>query len=104
MVIPPSKKDVYNQNNHSERNRNLQEIITFGRMSWQKVREYGKRNLSELCIQRYKRILGNQLQSREFSRQKQETMIGCGVLNKMIYLYILPIDFIYNYGYTRAII
>ena len=104
VVIPPSKKDVYHQNNHSQRNRNLQEIKTFGRMSWQKVREYGKRNLSELCIQRYKRILGNQLQSREFSRQKQETMIGCGVLNKMIYLYILPIDFIYNYGYTRAII
>jgi hypothetical protein len=61
----------------------LQEIKTFGGMSWQKVREYGKRNISESCIQRYKRILGNQLQSREFSRQKQETMIGCGILNKM---------------------
>ncbi len=44
---------------------------------------YGQRNYSELAIQRYKRILGNTMQARELERQKQEAMIGCGVLNKM---------------------
>jgi len=52
-------------------------------MAWQREQNYGRRNYSELAIQRYKRILGNQMQSREFQNQKQEAMIGCGVLNKM---------------------
>jgi len=34
-------------------------------------------------MQRYQKILGDTLHAREFSRQKQEAMIGCGVLNKM---------------------
>jgi len=50
---------------------------------WQRLRKYGKRNHSELAIQRYKQILGNILQVREFVRQKQEAVIGCGILNKM---------------------
>jgi len=66
-----------------QRNRNLQEIKTFGRMNWQRVRKYGNRNYTELCIQRYKKILGNKLHARELSRQKNEGMIGCGILNKM---------------------
>jgi hypothetical protein len=52
-------------------------------MAWQRKQNYGRRNYSELAIQRYKRILGNQMQSREFKNQKQEAMVGCGVLNKM---------------------
>jgi hypothetical protein len=52
-------------------------------MNWQRVRNYGKRNYAELAIQRYKRILGNRLHGRELSRQKNEAMLGCGILNKM---------------------
>jgi len=55
-------------------------------MEWQKRREYGKRNYSELAIQRYKRILGNKLHARDFERQTQEAIIGCSTLNKMICL------------------
>ncbi|QGP52285.1 hypothetical protein PsalN5692_03793 (plasmid) [Piscirickettsia salmonis] len=55
-------------------------------MHWQKANQYGRRNYSELGIQRYKRILGNTMQSREMARQKNEGMIGAGVLNKMIRL------------------
>ena len=85
IVIPPRKGAVYHENNHAERNRNIAEIKLGygGHMGWQKRRNYGRRNYSELSIQRYKRILGNALQSREFSNQKQEAMISCGVLNKM---------------------
>jgi len=83
IVIPPDSDAVYSKTSHPQRNRNLQEIKTFGRMNWQRVRNYGQRNYSELCIQRYKRILGNQMQGRELSRQENEAMIGCGILNKM---------------------
>ena len=83
IIIPPDSDAVYNKTNHPQRNRNLQEITTFGRMNWQRARDYGRRNYSELCIQRYKRMLGNQMHSREFSRQETEAMIGCGALNKM---------------------
>lgn len=55
-------------------------------MHWQKVQRYGNRNFSELAIQRYKRILGNQLHARELACQKNEAMLGCGVLNKMTQL------------------
>jgi hypothetical protein len=65
------------------RNRNILEIKESGRMAWQREHNYGQRNYSELGIQRYKRILGRAMYAREMSRQKQEFMIGCGVLNKM---------------------
>ncbi len=83
IIIPPDSDAVHSHHVHPQRNRNLQEIKTFGRMNWQKVRGYGNRNYSELCIQRYKKILGNKLHAHEFSRQKNEAMIGCGILNKM---------------------
>ncbi len=83
IIIPPDSDAIYHVKNHSQRNRNLQEIKTFGRMNWQRARNYGKRNYSELAIQRYKRILGNKLHAREFSREKNEAMLGYGILNKM---------------------
>jgi hypothetical protein len=65
------------------RNRNIQEIKKNGRMAWQKNREYERRNLSELAMLRYQKILGDTMHARDFDRQKQEAMIGCGVPNKM---------------------
>lgn len=83
IVIPPDKNAVVDSRNHSIRNQHLQEIKEHGRMHWQKANGYGRRNVSELSIQRRKRILGNQLHARDFSRQKVEAMIGSGILNKM---------------------
>lgn len=83
VVIPPCSNAVEKTKSAPMRNRNIQEIKEHGRMVWQKKRQYGKRNLSELAMQRYQKILGNTMHARDFVRQKQETMIGCGVLNKM---------------------
>lgn len=60
-------------------------------MKWQDKRDYGKRNQAERAIGRYKRILGNRLHSREFERQRQEAIIGCSILNKMICLTLAEI-------------
>ena len=86
VVIPPDSDAVYNSKAHPQRNQNLQDIQTFGRMHWQKIQAYGNRNISELAIQRYKKILGNKLHARKLERQKNEAMLGCGVLNKMTQL------------------
>jgi hypothetical protein len=32
---------------------------------------------------KFRQILGDTMHARDFDRQKQEAMIGCGVLNKM---------------------
>ena len=95
IVIPPRKESVFHLGNHEQRNRNIAEVIISGRMAWQRNKNYGQRNYSELAIQRYKRILGNQMQSREFSRQKQEAIISCGILNKMTGLG-MPVSFKVN--------
>jgi len=83
IVIPPSSNAVYHEGNHELRNRNISEIKTYGQSSWQREHNYGQRNYSELGVQRYKRILGRQLHARKMARQKNEAMIGCGILNKM---------------------
>jgi len=84
IVIPPQKGAQDNKENEFYRNRNILEIKYYGHMAWQRRRDYGKRNYSELAIQRYKRILGNKLHARDFARQKQEAIIGCSILNKMM--------------------
>ena len=88
IVIPPQKGAMYNKENEFYRNRNIVEVKCYGHMGWQKRRDYGKRNNSELAIQRYKKILGNKLHARDFERQKQEAIIGSSILNKMMCLTI----------------
>lgn len=83
VVVPPRSNAVLNDKAAAMRNRNIQEIKDHGRMGWQKRRQYGRRNLSELGVQRYQRILGGSMHARAFVNQKQEAMIGCGVINKM---------------------
>jgi hypothetical protein len=84
IAIPPKKGSIYNKESEWMRNRNIEEIQCYGRMTWQEKHQYGNRNHSECAIGRYKRILGNKLHAREFLRQQQETIIGCSILNKMM--------------------
>ena len=83
VVIPSRANAVINDNSSPMRNRNIEELKTNGRMAWQRNREYGRRNISELAVQRYQRILGDSMYSSVMGRKKNETMIGCGVINKM---------------------
>ena len=83
IAIPPDKDAVICDKNHIVRNHNIEHIKCHGRMDWQRKSGYGRRNYSELAIQRYKRIIGRSLHSRDFKNQKIESIIGAGVLNKM---------------------
>lgn len=82
VVIPPRANAVENHKAAPQRNRNIIEIETMGRMQWQKTRKYGRRNYSELGVQRYQRTFGDAMHSRDFSRQQQEAMLASGALNK----------------------
>ena len=44
--------------------------------------KYGKQNYGELAMQRYTRIIGNRLHSKDIERQKNEVIIGASILNK----------------------
>lgn len=83
VVIPPKSNAVLNDKAAPQRNSNIIEIAARGRMIWQKNRQYGRRNFSELGVQRYQRILRNAMHAKVIVNQKQEAMIGCGVINKM---------------------
>ena len=83
IAIPPDKDAVICDKNHIVRNHNIEHIKCHGRMNWQRKSGYGRRNNSELAIQRYKRIISRSLHSRNFKNQKIESIIGVSVLNKM---------------------
>jgi hypothetical protein len=61
-------------------------------MVWQRVRNYGRRNYSEVEIFRYKKILGGRLHAIELTRQKNEAMLGCGIPNRMAAL-VMPTSY-----------
>jgi hypothetical protein len=83
IVIPPGVNAVEKNKAAPFRNRNIREIKEYGRMQWQKNRGYGRRNYSELGVQRYQKIFGDSLHARDIKRQKQEAKLACGALNKM---------------------
>ncbi len=82
IVIPTKQHLNYNESNHPKRCSNMLEIAAKGMLSWQAAHHYGKRNSSEMAMQRYKRIFGVRLHAREMSNQEQEMMIACGVMNR----------------------
>jgi len=83
IIIPPRSGSIVDPKNHKTRNQHVLMIKEKSRMVWQKITNYGRRNISELCMLRYKKILGPDLHSHEMSRQKNEGIIGCSILNKM---------------------
>ena len=71
VVIPPKSNAVLNDKAAPQRNSNIIEISALGRTGWQKRRQYGRRNLSELGVQRYQRILGNAMHARGIVNKKK---------------------------------
>ena len=65
-----------------ERNKTLNIIDKHGYKGWYKIRKYGFQNYAELSIQRYKKIIGTKMHSRDLLRQKNEAIIATSILNK----------------------
>jgi len=82
IAIPPKDKLIYDERHHPKRRSNMLEKTAKGTISWQKNHDYGKRNHSEMAMQRYKKIIGPKMHARKMENQTQEMMIACGVLNR----------------------
>ena len=52
-------------------------------MGWQKENNYGLRSHVELCMLRYKKIIGASMKAREIPQQKTEGGIATRALNRM---------------------
>jgi hypothetical protein len=90
-IIPPRdsaqiKKSKRRYRHIEARNQRVQQMKKIGRKKWKQQSEYHRRSLVETAMARFKRIIGPQLQAREWNRQKVEVQIGCAILNRMTHL------------------
>ncbi|MDE1234303.1 transposase [Vibrio aestuarianus] len=86
IVIPPKDNMFADEAHHPKRMSNLIGCFALGIIGWQSVRQYGKRNISETAMQRYKKIIGNTLHSRDFENQSKEMLLGCSILNRFTHI------------------
>jgi transposase len=86
IIIPPKDNLYANDAHHKKRMSNLVAYSALGPMRWQKEKGYGKRNVSENAMHRYKSIIGPKLHSRDFDNQQQEMMLGASILNRFTQL------------------
>lgn len=82
IVISPRENAVISEEWHIERNKTLNIIEKHCYKGWCKMRKYGLQNYAELSIQRYKKIIGPRMHSRDLLRQKNEAVIATSILNK----------------------
>lgn len=91
VTIPPRRSArIWRHGNSKEeklaRDENLREIRQFGRKRWKQQNGYHRRSLAETAFSRYKRIVGEKLQARDFARQATEAFMGVLMLNRMTVL------------------
>ena len=82
IVISPRENAVRSDEWSAERNKTLNIIDKHGYKGWYKIRKYGLQNYAELSMQRYKKIIGAKMHSRNLVRQKNEAVIAASVINK----------------------
>ena len=81
IIIPPPKNAVHGAN--IQRNQHIDAISEQGRMKWQAQTGYNQRSQVEAQIGRWKQVVGDRLQAREFDNQTVEAQIASKALNRM---------------------
>ena len=87
VIIPPRASAVPSTDgadNLHPRDRHIRLIAEKGRMAWQQATGYGRRNLVETAIGRYKQLIGPRLRARILVTQHGEAAIAIAALNRMI--------------------
>ena len=80
---PPPSNALISEDGHSQRDDHIRLLEEVGRIAWQKESDYGLRIHVELCMLRYKKIIGPNMKAREIPQQKTEGGIAVRVLNRM---------------------
>jgi hypothetical protein len=83
VVIPPRSSAVASRHG-TQRDQHITTIAKHGRMAWQKMTGYGRRNAVETAIGRYKTLIGPRLRARNWRAQRAEAACAIDVLNCMI--------------------
>jgi IS5 family transposase len=89
VIVPPRRGAVPSTaaaTEPTQRDRHLALITERGRIGWQTASGYNRRALAEAAMSRYKRVIGDALQSRTDRRQATEVAIAVHVLNRMLEL------------------
>jgi len=87
VIIPPRSSAVSSTadpDRQSPRDQHIQLMAEHGRMAWQRLTGYGRRNVVEATVARYKRLIGPKLRARHRDAQAGEVALGVQVLNRMI--------------------
>ncbi|MBA8667982.1 IS5 family transposase [Holosporaceae bacterium 'Namur'] len=80
-TIPPPKNAKKATEKH--RSDTINYIREKGYHAWYNKNKYGRREIVENTIGRYKSIIGAKLRSRKWDNQDAETLLGCYMLNRM---------------------
>ncbi|KIE04207.1 hypothetical protein NF27_JA00030, partial [Candidatus Jidaibacter acanthamoeba] len=80
-TIPPPKNAKNAKAEH--RSNTINYIKEKGYHAWRNKNKYGRREIVENTIYRYKTIIGAKLKSRKWDNQDAETLLGCYMLNRM---------------------
>ena len=87
VVVPPRASAVPSTDDpakQSPRDRHIRLIAERGRMAWQKATGYGRRNLGETAVGRYKHLIGPKLRARALPGQQGEVALAVRALNRMV--------------------
>jgi len=87
VVIPPRSSAVpstADPDRQSPRDQHVQLMAKHGRMGWQRVTGYGRRNVVEATMARYKGLIGPKLRARCRDTQAGEVALAVQVLNRMV--------------------
>jgi hypothetical protein len=82
IVIPPRDNAIESELWPDERNKTLEIIDKHSYGGWSKMKRYGMQNYAELGIQRYKRVIGNKMHTKDIVSQKNEAIIGASILKR----------------------
>ena len=86
VVIPPRASAVLSADttDRQSQREHIRMIAVKGRMGWQRAIGYGRRNLVETAIGRYKHLIGSTLRARSLATQQGEVAMAVRALNRMI--------------------
>ena len=72
IVIPPPSDAVISQEGTTQRDQHIRLLEEVGRIGWQKENDYGRRSHVELCMLRYKKIIGPNMKARKIPHKQQK--------------------------------
>ena len=84
IIIPPNTGfTIISASSHQSRKQNQDMIDDIGRESWQKKTGYGMRSNVEAAFARFKKVMGNKINSKNTKAQINEIGIAILTLNRM---------------------